>query len=132
MLKRELIKLLEEDAEFRDIARAKLGVAELTQTLQGLVQALEGLIAEIREQNSAVKTLAETCRNSSSDIAALKDLAEREIEALKELARIVEKFADTLGRGQSASTEALSSKLNEVVEAVRRLDETIRRLIATL
>lgn len=132
MLKRELIRLLEEDAEFRDIARAKLGVAELAQTLQRLVQALEGLAAEIREQNSAVKALADACRNSASDIAALKELAERELEALKALAQIVGKAAETLGEGQRASAEALSAKLGEVVESVRKLDESLRRLIAAL
>lgn len=128
MLKRELIRLLEEDAEFRDIARAKLGIAELTQTLQRLAQTLEGLAAEIREQNSAVRTLAESCARSSSDIAALKMLAEKQIETIGALIQIVE----TLGKKQDSSAEMLSAKIGEVVDAVRRLDETLRKLIATL
>jgi uncharacterized phage infection (PIP) family protein YhgE len=132
MLKRELVRLLEEDAEFRDLARAKLGIAELAQGLQRLTQVLEGLAAEIREQNAITKALAEACRNSSSDIAALKSLAEKEVEAIGTLAKIVEQVAERLERGQAEAASSIGAKVVEATEAVRRLDETLRRLIATI
>lgn len=132
MLKRELVRLLEEDAEFRDLARAKLGIAELAQGLQRLTQVLEGLAAEIREQNAITKALAEACRNSSSDIAALKSLAEKEVEAIGTLAKIVEQVAERLERGQAEAASSIGAKVVETTEAVRKLDETLRRLIATI
>ncbi|MGC8973144.1 MAG: hypothetical protein ACP5KY_02940 [Thermoproteus sp.] len=132
MLKRELIRLLEEDAEFRDIARAKLGIAELAQTLQRLAQTLENLAAEIREQNASTRALAEACRSSSSDIAALKSLAEREVEAIGALARTVEQIAERLEKRQTELTDALSARIVEVAEAVRKLDETLRKLVAAI
>ncbi|MFP3193051.1 MAG: hypothetical protein RXQ56_01930 [Thermoproteus sp.] len=132
MLKRELVRLLEEDAEFRDLARAKLGIAELAQGLQRLTQVLEGLAAEIREQNAVTKALAEACRNSSSDIAALKSLAEKEVEAIGTLAKIVEQVAERLERGQAEAASSIGAKVVEATEAVRKLDETLRRLIATI
>ncbi|KUO85637.1 MAG: hypothetical protein RQ839_02750 [Thermoproteus sp.] len=132
MLKRELVRLLEEDAEFRDLARAKLGIAELAQGLQRLTQVLEGLAAEIREQNAITKALAEACRNSSSDIAALKSLAEKEVEAIGTLAKIVEQVAERLERGQAEAASSIGAKVVEATEAVRKLDETLRRLIATI
>ncbi|PLC64904.1 hypothetical protein B7L68_04280 [Thermoproteus sp. CP80] len=132
MLKRELVRLLEEDAEFRDLARAKLGIAELAQGLQRLTQVLEGLAAEIREQNAVTKALAEACRNSSSDIAALKSLAEKEVEAIGTLAKIVEQVAERLERGQAEAASSIGAKVVEATEAVRKLDEALRRLIATI
>jgi uncharacterized phage infection (PIP) family protein YhgE len=132
MLKRELVRLLEEDAEFRDLARAKLGIAELAQGLQRLTQVLEGLAAEIREQNAITKALAEACRSSSSDIAALKSLAEKEVEAIGTLAKIVEQVAERLERGQAEAASSIGAKVVEATEAVRKLDETLRRLIATI
>ncbi|MFP3167856.1 MAG: hypothetical protein RXR01_02010 [Thermoproteus sp.] len=132
MLKRELVRLLEEDAEFRDLARAKLGIAELAQGLQRLTQVLEGLAAEIREQNAITKALAEACRNSSSDIAALKSLAEKEVEAIGTLAKIVEQVAERLERGQAEAASSIGAKVVEATEAVRKLDEALRRLIATI
>jgi ABC-type transporter Mla subunit MlaD len=132
MLKRELVRLLEEDAEFRDLARAKLGIAELAQGLQRLTQVLEGLAAEIREQNAVTKALAEACRNSSSDIAALKSLAEKEVEAIGTLAKIVEQVAERLERGQAEAASSIGAKVVEAAEAVRKLDEALRRLIATI
>jgi len=132
MLKRELVRLLEEDAEFRDLARAKLGIAELAQGLQRLTQVLEGLAAEIREQNAITKALAEACRNSSSDIAALKSLSEKEVEAIGTLAKIVEQVAERLERGQAEAASSIGAKVVEATEAVRKLDETLRRLIATI
>jgi methyl-accepting chemotaxis protein len=132
MLKRELVRLLEEDAEFRDLARAKLGIAELAQGLQRLTQVLEGLAAEIREQNAITKALAEACRNSSSDIAALKSLAEKEVEAIGTLAKIVEQVAERLERGQAEAASSIGAKVVEATEVVRKLDEALRRLIATI
>jgi uncharacterized phage infection (PIP) family protein YhgE len=132
MLKRELVRLLEEDAEFRDLARAKLGIAELAQGLQRLTQVLEGLAAEIREQNAITKALAEACRNSSSDIAALKSLSEKEVEAIGTLAKIVEQVAERLERGQAEAASSIGAKVVEATEAVRKLDEALRRLIATI
>jgi uncharacterized phage infection (PIP) family protein YhgE len=132
MLKRELVRLLEEDAEFRDLARAKLGIAELAQGLQRLTQVLEGLAAEIREQNAVTKALAEACRNSSSDIAALKSLAEKEVEAIGTLAKIVEQVAERLERGQAEAASSIGAKVVKATEAVRKLDEALRRLIATI
>ena len=132
MLKRELVRLLEEDAEFRDLARAKLGIAELAQGLQRLTQILEGLAAEIREQNAITKALAEACRNSSSDIAALKSLSEKEVEAIGTLAKIVEQVAERLERGQAEAASSIGAKVVEATEAVRKLDEALRRLIATI
>jgi len=132
MLKRELVRLLEEDAEFRDLARAKLGIAELAQGLQRLTQVLEGLAAEIREQNAITKALAEACRNSSSDIATLKSLAEKEVEAIGTLAKIVEQVAERLERGQAEAASSIGAKVVEATEAVRKLDEALRRLIATI
>jgi len=97
-----------------------------------VTQVLEGLAAEIREQNAVTKALAEACRNSSSDIAALKSLAEKEVEAIGTLAKIVEQVAERLERGQAEAASSIGAKVVEATEAVRKLDEALRRLIATI
>lgn len=135
MLKRELIRLLEEDQEFRDIARAKLGIADFVQTLERLAQSLATLANEVREQGVANKSLAEACLKVAGDMARLGSLIEREVELLQAVLKSLDSIArslETLTKGQTEVLDSIRRGSGQIIEALQREEETLKRLLMSL
>lgn len=135
MLKRELLKLIEEDPEFRDIVRARLGVAELLTVLQALSQSLSKLAAALEGQTVASAAVAEGCKSSldllrsiAKSLEEQKSLLQEATKGLEELQRISQEAA----RGEDAVREAVTSSAASIVEELKKQNELFRRVLASL
>jgi methyl-accepting chemotaxis protein len=132
VLKRELLKLLEEDQELREAVRARLGIGELVSSLQALSTSLEKLAESVKAQSSSAAEAAARCE---ALLRALAQAVEEQNALLREIAKAA--AAGSAG-AQATAKEAeelkrvLGDQTTAILEELKKQGELLKKVLLGL
>ncbi len=130
-LRREFLRLLEEDEEFRMAVLGYLGIRTLMEELRRLAGAVEELQQAVKEQGKAILELQETVREHSNAIKELQETVREQGRAIRELQETVREHGEAI-RGLQEAVMDHSRAIRELQETVREQGRAIRELQETV
>ena len=119
-LKREILRLLREDEEFRYAVAGYLGLQDIRTTLAQLAEAVKTLIDAVNALNSRVESLEEGLKEVKASVSSLNERVGR-------LEANVSSLSERVGK-----LEADVSSLNERMGKVERELRSMRRTLENL
>jgi chromosome segregation ATPase len=119
-LKREILRLLREDEEFRYAVAGYLGLQDIRTTLAQLAEAVKTLIDAVNALNSRVESLEEGLKEVKASVSSLN-------ERVGKLEANVSSINERMGR-MEASISSLSDNVSSLNERVGRLESNVSSL----
>jgi len=123
-LKREILRLLREDEEFRYAVAGYLGLEDIRTTLAQLAEAVKALVDAVNALNSRVKSLEEGLGEVKASISSLS-------ERVGKLEAGVSSLSERVGRLE-VNVSSLNERVGRLEANVSSLNERVGRLEVTV
>ena len=119
-LKREILRLLREDEEFRYAVAGYLGLEDIRTTLAQLAEAVKALIDAVNALNSRVKSLEEGLGEVKASVSSLNERVEK-------LEANVSSLNERMGKLE-ADVSSLNERMGRVERELRSMRKTLENL----